>query len=65
MRGSDRGERGRALFETFSGLSPERFPLITAHADRLVAGDGDERFHAAVDAVIDGTLARAVRRAAD
>jgi AcrR family transcriptional regulator len=49
------------LYATFSGLPPDRFPLITAHAAQLVAGDGDERFRFAVDVVIDGVLARAGR----
>ncbi|WP_405486109.1 TetR/AcrR family transcriptional regulator [Nocardia sp. NBC_00511] len=43
---------------TFAGVSPERFPLITAHADRLVAGDAEQRFRVTVDVVIDGLLAR-------
>ena len=37
---------------------PERFPLITAHAARLVTGDAEQRFHVAIDFVVDGMLAR-------
>ena len=58
VRGTDHQEQARKLHETFSGLSPERFPLITAHAAELVEGDADERFRIAVDVVIDGVLAR-------
>jgi hypothetical protein len=38
------------------------FPLITAHAAQLVAGDVDEQFRFAVDVVIDGVLRRASRQ---
>jgi hypothetical protein len=43
-------------------LPAEDFPLITAHAAQLVAGDVGERFRFAVDIVIDGVLGRAARR---
>jgi AcrR family transcriptional regulator len=61
VRGTDHQEQARKLHETFSGLSPDRFPLITAHAAQLVDGDADERFRIAVDVVIDGMLARTAR----
>ncbi len=61
VRGTDHQEQARKLYETFSGLSPDRFPLITAHAAQLVDGDADERFRIAVDVVIDGMLARTAR----
>jgi hypothetical protein len=61
VRGIDHQEHARKLYETFWGLSPDRFPLITAHAAQLVDGDADERFHIAVDVVIDGMLARTAR----
>jgi AcrR family transcriptional regulator len=57
----DRREHAAALYDTFVGLPPDRFPLIVAHAAQMVAGDGDERFRFAVDVVIDGVLARAAR----
>ena len=50
----------------FSGLPVQRFPLIVAHADELVAGDGDDRFRFAIETFLDGLVARAARlRAAD
>lgn len=42
----------------FARLPAEQFPLITAHARQLVAGDVDERFRFAIDVVLDGVLAR-------
>jgi AcrR family transcriptional regulator len=43
----------------FARLPADRFPLITRYAAQLVAGNGDERFRFAIDAVIDSALARA------
>jgi AcrR family transcriptional regulator len=56
-------QRGRPnkIYETFTGLPPDRFPLIVAHAAPMVAGDSDERFAFAVDVVIDGVVARATQ----
>jgi AcrR family transcriptional regulator len=45
----------------FARLPAAEFPLITAYAPQLVAGDVDERFRFAIDVVIDGVLARAAR----
>jgi AcrR family transcriptional regulator len=59
---ADRREQVDELFQTFAGLPPDRFPLLVAHAAQMVAGDGDDRFRFAIDVVIDGVLARAVRR---
>jgi AcrR family transcriptional regulator len=50
------------LYNTFAGLPPDRFPLLAAHAAQMVAGGSDERFHFAIDVVIDGVIARASRR---
>jgi AcrR family transcriptional regulator len=61
-RRADRQQQADALYRTFTGLSSERFPLITAHAARLVTGDAEERFRVAVDAVADGMIARSARR---
>ena len=47
------------LYKTFARLPPDRFPLIAAYAAQMVAGDGDERLRFAIDAVLDGVLARA------
>jgi AcrR family transcriptional regulator len=63
-RGASDDERRQQvdeLYRTFAGLPPDRFPLITAHAAEMVAGDGDERFRFALDVVIDGVVARAAR----
>ncbi len=46
----------------FARLPADDFPLITAHAAQLVAGDAGERFRFAIDVVIDGVLGRASRR---
>jgi AcrR family transcriptional regulator len=68
--GGDNGARSEEvdqLYNTFAGLPPDRFPLLAAHAARMVAGDGDERFRFAIDVVTDGVLARArgARRSTD
>jgi AcrR family transcriptional regulator len=46
----------------FARLPADDFPLITAHAAQLVAGDAGERFRFAIDVVIDGVLDRTSRR---
>ncbi|MGW2649710.1 TetR/AcrR family transcriptional regulator [Streptomyces sp. NPDC001393] len=51
-------EQAEDLYRHFTAQSPDTFPLITAHAAQLVAGDVEERFRLAVDAVIDGFLTR-------
>jgi len=63
-RGAEADSRKQAdeIYRTFAGLPPGRYPLITAHAAQMVAGDGDERFRFAIDVVIDGMVARAARR---
>jgi AcrR family transcriptional regulator len=58
----DRRQQVGELHRTFAGLPPDRFPLISAHAAQMVAGDGDERFRFAIDVVIDGMIARAARQ---
>lgn len=55
-RRADRASRGEELRRTFAGLPTDRFPLITAHAGQLVAGDGQRRFRFAIDVVTDGLL---------
>ena len=61
VRRADHQELASQLYQLFAGLPPERFPVTSAHAAQLVAGRSDERFHFAVDVVIDGLLARAGR----
>jgi AcrR family transcriptional regulator len=58
---ADNNVRAGKLYTTFADLSPDRFPLLAAHAVQMVAGDGDERFHFAIDIVLDGVIARAAR----
>jgi AcrR family transcriptional regulator len=55
-------EKVDAIYKTFVGLPPERFPLISAHATEMVAGNGEERFRFAIDVLVDGLVARARRR---
>jgi AcrR family transcriptional regulator len=55
-------EKVDAIYKTFTGLSPDRFPLISAHAAEMVAGDSEQRFRFAVDVLVDGMVARTRRR---
>jgi AcrR family transcriptional regulator len=59
---TDRRDQADEVYKTFASLQPDQFPLITAYAAQMVAGDGDERFRFAVDVVIDGLLSRESRR---
>ncbi|MEU9452011.1 TetR/AcrR family transcriptional regulator [Streptomyces sp. NPDC048277] len=61
-RHADHRDQADTLYRHFTAQSPDRFPLVTAYAAQLVAGDVEERFHLAVDVVVDGMLARAARR---
>jgi AcrR family transcriptional regulator len=64
-RGSSADERREQvddIYNTFTGLPPDRFPHLSAHAAKMVAGGGEERFRFAVDVFLDGLLARASRR---
>ena len=67
-----RGDRGQLteqdfmglvhdLRARFAGLPTDRYPLIVASADEMVAGDGGDRFHFGIDALLDGVVARAAR----
>jgi AcrR family transcriptional regulator len=58
----NREERVEDLRRMFGGLATERFPLISAHADEMLAGDAEERFAFGIDLVVDGVVARAARR---
>jgi AcrR family transcriptional regulator len=61
VRRADHQEQADELYRNFTALPPDRFPLITAHAGQLVAGDPEERFRVSIDVVIDGLLARTAR----
>jgi AcrR family transcriptional regulator len=58
----DRDDQADEIYQTMSGLPPERFPLLTTHAAQMVAGTAAERFGFAIDVVIDGVVARAAQR---
>jgi AcrR family transcriptional regulator len=60
LRHQDAGTLADEVTANFARLPTAQFPLITAHAAQLVAGDFDERFRFAIDVVLDGALARAV-----
>jgi AcrR family transcriptional regulator len=43
--------------ERFKSLSPDEYPNLSALAPQLMAGDGDQRFEAGLDVIINGLLA--------
>ena len=51
-------ELAAGITAAFAHLPPDAFPLVTTHAAAIVSGTRDERFRFAVDAVLDGVLAR-------
>jgi len=53
------------LLSAFAALPPERYPQLTAHAEEMISGDGDQRFTFAIDTFLDGLVARAARHASD
>jgi hypothetical protein len=55
----DKHDQADSVHKAFAGLPPDRFPLLSAHAAQMVAGDGDVRFRFAIDVVIDGVIAGA------
>ena len=61
LRHQDPAALADEVMANFARLPADRFPLITRHAAKLVAGDVDERFRFAIDIGIDGVLARAAR----
>ena len=62
-RGADPTQHADELHHTFAGLPVGQFPLITAHAAEMVAGDRLQRFRFGVDVIIDGVVARSGRSA--
>jgi hypothetical protein len=62
LRRTDPSALAAEITANFARLPADDFPLITAHAAQLVAGDTGERFRFAIDVVIDGVLGRASRR---
>ena len=62
LRRIDPSALAAQITANFARLPADDFPLITAHAAELVAGDVDERLRFAIDVVIDGVLRRASRQ---
>jgi AcrR family transcriptional regulator len=62
LRRTDPSALAGEMPANFVRLPADDFPLITAHAAQLVAGDAGERFRFAIDVVIDGVLNRASHR---
>lgn len=62
LRRTDPSALAADITANFARLPPGEFPLITAHAAQLVAGDSGERFRFAIDVVLDGVLGRSSRR---
>lgn len=60
-RGAEPDSVGEELAAFFHTLSTERYPLLTRYATEMTSGDGDERFHFAIDTFLDGLVARAQR----
>lgn len=59
--GKDVPEFARDFFgqirDYYASLPPDRFPILTAHAAELIAGDGQARYEFGLDLIIEG-LAR-------
>ncbi|MFZ1996580.1 MAG: TetR/AcrR family transcriptional regulator [Solirubrobacteraceae bacterium] len=60
-RGDEPDVVGEELSAFFSTLPPDRYPHLTRCATELTTGDGDTRFRFAIDAFLDGLVARAGR----
>jgi AcrR family transcriptional regulator len=60
-QGSNWEDTGARLGRVFEALPPDRFPNLTGLRAELTSGDGDARFHFAIDAFLDGLVARAQR----
>jgi hypothetical protein len=58
----DRREQVEEIYNTYAVLPPERFPLLSAYAAQMVAGDSDDWFRFAIHVVVDGLVARTARR---
>ena len=58
LRRTDPDTIAEQVAATFAALPAEEYPVITAHAAELVAGDVDTRFRFAINSLIDGVLHR-------
>jgi Tetracyclin repressor-like, C-terminal domain len=56
-RGIDLRAEGRRITRAYKALSPDEFPLITAHLDAVLGGKRTDRFRFAVDTFLDGLTA--------
>lgn len=54
-----------AVHEHFASLPPEQYPVLTAHADAMTAGSGEERVGFAIELLVAGLKAMAARRTSD
>lgn len=60
-RGDEPDAVGEELSAFFSTLPADRYPHLTRCATELTSGDGDTRFRFAIDAFLDGLVARSER----
>jgi hypothetical protein len=60
-RGDEQGAVAGEIAAVFTTLPADRYPNLVRLGDDLVSGDGDERFHFAIDTFLDGLVARAAR----
>jgi AcrR family transcriptional regulator len=60
-RGDEQDAVGGELEAVFSTISADRFPNLARYGPELTSGNGDERFHFAIDTFLDGLIARAAR----
>ncbi len=60
-RGDESDAVGEELAAFFNTLPPDRYPHLTRCATELTTGDGDTRFRFAIDAFLDGLVARSRR----
>jgi AcrR family transcriptional regulator len=60
-RGDEQDAIAGELEAVFRTLPAERFPNLARYGEELVSGNGDERFHFAIDTFLDGLVARAGR----
>ena len=60
-RGDEQGAVAGEIAAVFTTLPADDYPNLVRLGDDLVSGDGDERFHFAIDTFLDGLVARAAR----
>ncbi len=60
-RGDEQDAIAGELEAVFRAISPDRFPNLARYGEELTSGNGEERFHFAIDTFLDGLIARAQR----